>query len=111
VAQEDITASDEEVDAEIGRLAERLNRKPAEVRRNLDRGGRLEAVRSDLAHGKAINFLVEHAEVVDDEGNVLDLTIPTPADPEPTDAAPTSAGPTDGEPTAEQPADDSGAES
>jgi trigger factor len=105
VAQEGIEASDEEVDAEIVRLAERLNRKPAEVRRNLDRGGRLEAVRSDLAHGKAIAFLVEHAEVVDDEGVVLDLTIPTPADPPPED----DEDDVSGEPT-DDPTDD-GAES
>jgi trigger factor len=88
VAQEGITGTDDEVEAEIVRLAERLNRKPAEVRRNLDRGGRLEAVRSDIAHGKAVNFLVEQAEVVDDEGNVLDLTIPTPAEPDPADDVP-----------------------
>jgi trigger factor len=111
VAQEGIEASDEEVDAEIVRLAERVNRKPAEVRRNLDRGGRLEAVRSDLAHGKAIAFLVEHAEVVDDEGVVLDLTIPTPADPADT----TSEGDEDHEDTGSgestEPTDDDGAES
>jgi hypothetical protein len=36
----------------------------------------LETVRSDLARGKALEFLVEHSTVVDEEGNVIDLTIP-----------------------------------
>ena len=76
VAQEAIEATDDEVDAEIERLAERLEQKPEKVRRDLERRGVLETVRSDLARGKALEFLVEHATVVDEEGNVIDLTLP-----------------------------------
>ncbi len=36
----------------------------------------MEAVRSDVARGKALQFLVDHATVVDEEGNELDLTLP-----------------------------------
>jgi hypothetical protein len=36
----------------------------------------LEAVRSDIARGKALDFLIEHAAVVDAEGNPIDLTLP-----------------------------------
>jgi trigger factor len=75
VAQEEIAATDDEVDNEITRIAERAEQKPEKVRRQLEREGALEAVRSDIARGKALEFLVEHATVVDEEGNEIDLTI------------------------------------
>jgi trigger factor len=83
MAQEEITASDEELDAEVARLAERLNEKVNRVRRDLEKRGALEAVRSDVARGKALEFLVEHAVVVDEEGNVLDLSLPQDTENEP----------------------------
>ena len=57
VAQEEIDATDEEVEAEIDRLAEQVGEKPAKVRKDLERRGVLEAVRSDIARGKALAFL------------------------------------------------------
>jgi trigger factor len=76
VAQEAIEASDEDVDAEIARLAERVGQKPDKLRRDLGKRGGLEAVRSDLARGKALQFLVDHATAVDEDGNPVDLTLP-----------------------------------
>jgi trigger factor len=76
VAQEAVTASDEEVDAEVQQMAERTEQKPAKVRRELERSNALEAVRSDVARGKALEFLVERAKVVDEDGNEIDLTVP-----------------------------------
>ena len=76
VAQEHIEVSDEELDAEIARLAERVRQKPQRVRRDLEKSGALEAVRSDVARGKALEFLVEHATVVDENGDTIDLAIP-----------------------------------
>jgi len=85
VAQEAIEPTDDEVEAEIVRLAERLEEKVEKVRRDLERRGVLETVRSDLARGKALEFLVEHSTVVDEEGNVIDLTIPEEPQPIDTD--------------------------
>lgn len=85
-AQEAIVATDEELDQEIERIAERLEEKPAKVRRDLERRGILEAVRSDIARGKALRFLVDHAEVVDEAGNPLDLQVPE-GEPSPTHEA------------------------
>lgn len=79
VVQEQIEATDEELEAEVERLAQRMGEKPAKVRRDLDRRGVLGAVRSDIARGKALQFLVDHATVVDREGNELDLTLPESA--------------------------------
>ena len=78
VAQEGIEADDSELDAEIERLAERHQENPKQLRKELDRRGVLEAVRSDLARGKALQFLVDHADVVDADGNMLDLSMPEP---------------------------------
>jgi trigger factor len=76
VAQEAIEASDEELDEEIARLAERVEQKPAKVRRDLEQRGVIEAVRSDIARNKALQFLVDHATVVDESGDPIDLTLP-----------------------------------
>ena len=78
-------STDDEVDAEVERLAERLEQKVEKVRRDLERRGVLETVRSDLARGKALEFLIDHATVVDEEGNVIDLTVPD--EPPSSDAA------------------------
>jgi len=79
VAAEQITASDEEVEAEIARVAEKSGRKPAQLRKEIERGQGLQAVRSELSRGKALQFLVDHATVVDEEGKPLDISFPEPA--------------------------------
>jgi len=79
VAAEEITATDEEVEAEIARVAERSGRKPAQLRKEIERGQGLQAVRSELSRGKALQFLVDHATVVDEEGKPLDISFPQPA--------------------------------
>jgi trigger factor len=99
VAQEAIEASDEELDTEIERLAERVGQKPDKVRRDLGKRGALEAVRSDLARGKALQFLVDHATAVDEDGNPVDLTLPEG------EAAAEPAGAAEGEATGAAPAD------
>jgi len=76
VAQEAIEATGEELDAEVFRLAERMQEKPERVRRDLEKRGVVEAVRSDIARGKALEFLISHAEVVDESGEPIDLTLP-----------------------------------
>jgi len=79
VAAEEIVASDDEVEAEIARLAERTGRKPAQLKKEIERGGGLQAVRSELSRGKALQFLVDHATVVDEEGNPVDISFPESA--------------------------------
>jgi len=75
-AQEEITVTEDEVDAEVERLAQQLRQKVEKVRRDLERRGVLETVRSDLARGKALEFLIDHASVVDEDGNELDVSVP-----------------------------------
>jgi trigger factor len=76
IVQEAIEPTDEEVDAEVERLAERLEQKPERVRRDLEKQGSIEAVRSEVARGNALQFLVDRATVVDEAGNEIDVAFP-----------------------------------
>ena len=75
---EGITADDDEVDVEIERLAQQVEQKPDKLRKELERGGQIEAVRSDVTRGKALEWLADHAEVVDEDGNVIDRSLLEP---------------------------------
>ena len=92
VVQESIAASDEELETEIERLAERSGAKPQKVRKDLDRRGLLEAVRSDIARGKALQLVVDSAVALDSTGAEIDVSIPTP-DASPESEAPESEAP------------------
>ena len=56
---EAVEADDDDLEAEIARLAERLGEKPAALRRRLDRGDQLPAVRSDIRKSKALAWLIK----------------------------------------------------
>jgi trigger factor len=75
---EGLSATDEEVDAEISRLAESYSMSAAELRRNLDRADQLPALRSDVKKTKALEWLVENVELVDPEGHPVDRSLLTP---------------------------------
>ncbi len=75
---EEIVVTEEDLDNEIVQMAERMGEKPDKVRKQLDRAGQTPAVRSELRNSKALEWLVEHAEVVDEEGNPIDRADLTP---------------------------------
>jgi trigger factor len=105
VAQEGIVATDDEVGTEIERLAERMSEKPSKVRRDLEQRGAVEAVRLEIARGKALEHLVERATVVDEHGAPIDLTLPagepSSADPPPATASEADPPPSDDAPSAD----------
>ena len=78
VAQESIVVADTEVESEIEQLAQRMGEKPDAVKKDLQQRGLIEAVQLDLARGKAVQFLIDHATVTDAAGNVIDMTPPEP---------------------------------
>jgi trigger factor len=92
IEAEGIEAADDEVDAEIERLAQQLEQKTEKLRRDLERGGQIEAVRSDVTRGKALEWLAEHAEAVDQDGNVIDRSLLEPPAPQSEDEPEESAG-------------------
>lgn len=69
---EAIEVSDDEVEAEILRLAEQRKEKPDVTRKRVQSEGGLPAVRSGLRKTKAMEWLVEHTEYVDEEGRPID---------------------------------------
>jgi trigger factor len=85
VEAEELTLSDEELTAEVVTMAERMGTTPAELRRQLDTAGRTGAVRSELRKGKALQWLLDHVDLFDEEGNPMsrdDLTIDASGDGE-----------------------------
>ncbi|MEY2431629.1 MAG: trigger factor, partial [Acidimicrobiaceae bacterium] len=69
---EGLEADDPDVDEEIQRLAERLNEKPAKVRQQFERADQIPAVRSDIRKRKALDWLVEHVVLVDEQGESIE---------------------------------------
>lgn len=69
---EQIECDDDDVDAEIQAVAERLGEKPGKVLDRLERGGQLPGLRSDIRKRKALDWLVERVELVDQEGKPVD---------------------------------------
>jgi trigger factor len=96
---EGIEVSDEELDAHIESLAERRNEKPNALRRRLQSEGELPAVRSGLRKTKALEWLVEHTEYVDEDGRPIDRSELEPRLPE---APPGDESPTDNAAPAEE---------
>ena len=69
---EALDVSDDELEAEYASVAERVGEKVAKVRKQLERNGQISAVRSDLRTRKALDWLVEHVELVDEGGDTID---------------------------------------
>ena len=70
-----IEPSESELDHFMDRLAVQAGINPRSFREQVERTGRRLAVRSDLKKSKAFDWVVEHAEVTDDEGNAVDQAL------------------------------------
>jgi trigger factor len=68
---EELGVGDEELEAEVTSMAERMETTPAELRRQLDTAGRTGAVRSELRKSKALQWLLDHVELFDEDGNPM----------------------------------------
>lgn len=75
---EGIEATEEEIDAEVEELARQFGQKASRVRRDLERADHIPGVRSDIRKAKAVDWLVQHVEAVDDEGRTIDRSLLTP---------------------------------
>ncbi len=61
--REDLQVTAEEIGQEIGQIAQSLGREPKEVAKSLDRSGQVVALAGDIIRSKALDVLVEHANV------------------------------------------------
>ncbi len=68
VEAEDIQIADEELDEELAAMGSRLEMDADQVRSQLEQAGRLAAVRSDRRKAKAMRWLVDSVELVDENG-------------------------------------------
>jgi trigger factor len=69
---EHIECTDDDLDAELSQVAERIGQTPDKVRAEFERGGQLSAVRSDVRKRKALDWLLERVEIVDEDGHAID---------------------------------------
>jgi trigger factor len=83
---EGVEVTDEDVEQEILDLARQSKKNPSAVRKELENEDHLPAVRSGIRKTKALEWLIAHTELVDEEGQVIDRSQLTPANldsPEP----------------------------
>jgi trigger factor len=82
---EGIECTDEDLSDELEGVASRVGQTADEVRERFERVGQISAVRSDIRKRKALEWLLERAEVVDPEGAIIDrseLELPVDTDDE-----------------------------
>lgn len=80
---EGIECTEEDLTEEIEGVASRVGEEPDKVREQFERVGQLSAVRSDIRKRKALEWLLERAEVLDPEGAPIDrseLEVPVDED-------------------------------
>ena len=69
---EQIEASEEDLEAEFGQVAQQLDLTPEAVRLRFEEADQMSAIRGDIRRRKALDWLVESVEIVDEDGNPLD---------------------------------------
>jgi trigger factor len=88
---EELECTDEDLDDELAGVAERVGEPVARVREEFERGGNLSAVRSDVRKRKALDWLLERVEIVDEDGQAIDRA-DLEVGPESVSPAPSEAG-------------------
>lgn len=69
---EGLVADDDDLADEFAQVAERLQLEVDAVRQQFERAGQTQAIRSDIKKRKALEWLVETVEVVDEAGDPID---------------------------------------
>lgn len=69
---EEIQVTKEDLDRVIGELAKELGRDVKQVRRSLESTGQITSLASDIIRGRALDLVVEHAELVDEPGRATE---------------------------------------
>jgi trigger factor len=94
---ESIEITDDEVMAEIATFASEVKQDPATVYTRFRENGQLSGLRSTLAKNRALDWLLEQVEVVDENGTPVDRVALLADDPEPEAIDSTDAGDPDEE--------------
>jgi trigger factor len=86
---EELEVTEDDLDLEIAQLADRMQQPVGALRAQLEAADQMPAVRSDIRKAKALGWLMEHVEIVDEEGNPIDRDDlqPDPVESDETDEA------------------------
>jgi trigger factor len=84
---EGLDPDEQEFETHLAGVAARYGLEIDDLRQQLERAGQMPAVRSDLRKSKALDWLIEHTEVVDEAGQPVDRTLLE--EPQEEDAQPT----------------------
>ena len=85
---EGIEATDTDIDEEFDKLAGRIDRPVEQVRRELEESDSMSAVRTDIRKAKALQWLMDNVEIVDEDGTPVsrdDLKVDLPDSGDQTD--------------------------
>ena len=77
---EQFEVTDDELEDEYAKIAEQLQLKPAAVRKQFKEADQVSALMGDIRRGKAMIFLTETVEMVDEHGTVIDRADLDPSD-------------------------------
>ncbi len=69
---EALDVTDDDLDAELAQLADRMQQPVDSLRVQLEDADQMPLVRSDIRKAKALGWLMEHVEIVDEEGQPID---------------------------------------
>jgi trigger factor len=72
----------EEIGAEVGALATAYGREPKDLAKQLDRSGQIVTLAGDIIRSKALDLLVEHADIETESGSEVPAETETGAEPE-----------------------------
>lgn len=79
VADQGIEVTDEEVEEQFELIAARTGDKVARVRKEFERTGQVAALRSEMRNQRALDWLIERVELVDEDGSAVDRAFLDPA--------------------------------
>jgi trigger factor len=71
-AAEAIGISDDDLEVEYSRIAAQVRQKPSEVRKAYEKNDAVTDLKAQLSKNKALDWLLEHAEIVDEAGTPFD---------------------------------------
>ena len=72
---EAIEADDDDLNAEYARIAMQVRQKASEVRKAYEKNDAVTDLKAQMRKSKALDWLLEHAEVVDEGGNAIDTDL------------------------------------
>ena len=72
---EGVDVTDADLDAEYARLAVQVRQKPGEVRKAYEKNDAVTDLVAQMRKTKALDWLLEHVEIVDPEGNPIDRAL------------------------------------